>query len=55
MIILKYSSTNNVMIMCSSLTININVKQAWTGPEGSRLPFMLEAVSTPGLQCGRKD
>jgi len=25
------------MVICSSLTINVRVKQAWTGPEGSRI------------------
>jgi hypothetical protein len=23
------------MVICSSLTINVKVKQAWTGPKGS--------------------
>jgi hypothetical protein len=37
MIILKYSSINNVMVICSSLSINVRVQHAWTGPEGSRM------------------
>jgi len=36
MIILKYSSINNIMVICSSLTIKLKVKQAWTVLEGSR-------------------
>jgi len=37
MIILKYRAINNVMVICSSLIINVKVKQAWIGPEGSRI------------------